>query len=483
MKDNIVTSQGVPTTCASEIIRNYQSPFEAEVLAKFRHNDGFKLVGKTNMDEFGMGSHSINSSWGPVRRKVSPLRDFSPGGSSGGSAVAVADNLCDIGIGTDTGGSVRLPAAYTGIVGFKPSYGLISRWGVIAYANSLDTVGFLTRSVLDSEDALRQSMGHDHRDSTSISHKDLRRIFIDPENKKTSKLEKSNRPNSSAFPDWLKEITVGFSLEHNITELDPEILCVWKLTLKLLRTIGVKVIPISLPATKYALSAYYILAPAEAASNLARYDGIRYGTMSKNTGKPEESLFSLTRGEKLGPEVRRRILLGSYTLSSKKINNYFIKAQKVRRLVQQDFNRVFKAVNPLCEPEQFDKTQPHEENSVPDGLGPGKVDFIISPTTPTYPPKIQHVKKQKPLETYINDIFTVPPSLAGLPSLSIPVKLLDDSLFAVGIQITGQYGTDFDLLRFGTQFERLVYRLKKDLINLKTKNLADKKYRCSKDTE
>ncbi|POS84785.1 hypothetical protein EPUL_004113 [Erysiphe pulchra] len=462
IKDNIATSNGIATTCASRLLTNYQSPFEAEVLAKFRANDEFKFLGKSKMDEFGMGSNSTYSPWGPVRRKSPLLRDFSPGGSSGGSAVAVADNYCEFGIGTDTGGSVRLPAAYTGIVGFKPSYGLISRWGVVPYANSLDTVGFLTRSVIDTEDVFRQTIGFDPHDPTSLSVQKREEIFSNNSVVNTVS-EFTDEEELIPFPNWLHQVTIGFPLEYNITEIDPEILRVWIFTLKLFRAIGVKIVPISLPMTKYALPAYYILAPAEAVSNLAKYDGVRYGMSCKGTRESESVLYSTTRGSNLGPEVRRRILLGSYTLCSEKINNYFIQAQKIRRLIQRDFDRVFKLQNPLKDSEQFDISQLNQDIPVSNRLGPETVDFILCPTAPTYPPLLSEVCSAKPVDTYMNDVFTVPSSLAGLPSLSIPVKLSDKHLFATGMQLIGQYGTDFELLRLGRQFERLIHHAKRNL--------------------
>ncbi|KHJ32838.1 putative glutamyl-trna amidotransferase subunit a [Erysiphe necator] len=460
IKDNISTSNGITTTCASSLLTNYQSPFEAEVLTKFCSNGEFEIMGKSKMDEFGMGSNSTHSIWGPVRRKAAKLRDFSPGGSSGGSAVAVADNHCELGIGTDTGGSVRLPAAYTGIIGFKPSYGLISRWGVVPYANSLDTIGFLSRSVGDSEEAFKLCINHDSRDPTSLTAEKRKKLSLHSNETYTI----SNLPveeDLKPFPCWLQQVTLGYPLEYNITEIDPEIRRVWKLTLKLFRAVGVKIVPISLPMTKFALPAYYILAPAEAASNLAKYDGIRYGIPSNDSRESEIVLYSTTRGIKLGPEVRRRILLGSYTLCSEKINNYYIQAQKVRRLIQRDFDRVFKLQNPLRDYEQFDISQLHHNIPVLSRVGPETVDFILSPTAPAYPPLLSEVFSARSVDTYMNDVFTVPSSLAGLPSLTIPVKLSDEFDFAVGMQLIGQYGTDFQLLRLGRQFELLVQHARK----------------------
>ncbi|RKF80901.1 Glutamyl-tRNA amidotransferase subunit A, mitochondrial [Golovinomyces cichoracearum] len=468
VKDNIATSNGIATTCASKILINYQSPFEAEVLKKLGENGESVIIGKSKMDEFGMGSNSIHSMWGPARRKSLSLRAFSPGGSSGGSAVAVADNYCDLGIGTDTGGSIRLPAAYTGIVGFKPSYGLISRWGIIPYANSLDTVGFLTWTVDENERAFRQTLGYDHRDPTSIKEKDRRRIhrnIVDVRNCSGSRAKAESI--SSFSTSWLRELTIGFPLEYNTNEIDSEIISVWKLILKLLRKMGANVVPVSLPNTKYSLPAYYVLASAEAASNLAKYDGVRYGTFCKGIQKPEDTLHSETRGKSLGTEVRRRIILGSYTLSSKRMSNYFIQAQKVRRLIQRDFDRVFKIQNPLRDKEQFDMSYLREEIPVSNKLGPETIDYIICPTAATYPPTLENVIQEKPVDTYINDIFTVPASLAGLPTISVPVKLLDNSLFAVGIQVIGQYGEDFGVLRLGNQLEKTVNYVKNKFTCLK----------------
>ncbi|CCU76595.1 hypothetical protein BGHDH14_bgh01190 [Blumeria hordei DH14] len=459
VKDNIVTRIDTPTTCASKALIDYKSPFEAEVLTKLRNNGRFELVGKTKMDEFGMGSHSSFSSWGPTTRSSSFLQDYSPGGSSGGSAVAVADNHCDLGIGTDTGGSIRLPAAFTGIVGFKPSYGLISRWGLIPYANSMDTIGFLTRSVADSEEAFSQTNGHDPRDPTSLSIRDREQIFCDNNDEilfwKSHLFKESEKQNSSK---WLKNITIGFPLEYNVTGMDPGILSTWKSTLRLLRSSGAKVVPVSLPNTKHGLPAYYILAPAEASSNLAKFDGIRYGTTENKSSNSTETLFAAARGVNLGPEVRRRIILGSFSLSSNKINNYFIQAQKVRRLVQQDFDRIFKAQNPLREVEQYDMSLLHESIPITSRKGPDKVDFLVAPTSPNYPPKLSEISVDNPINTYLNDIFTVPASLACLPSISVPIKAKDSDLFATGIQIIGQYGSDYGVLRLGHDLEQ-IYRI------------------------
>lgn len=431
IKDNIATSD-FGTTCGSGILLEYQSPFEATVVAKLRqrHAD-YTTIGKTNMDEFGMGSHSLNSYFGPVRHHR--LQAYSAGGSSGGSAVAVATNVCEIALGTDTGGSVRLPAAYTGVVGFKPSYGLVSRHGVIPYANSLDTVGFFARKVAQVIDAFQVTSVPDKRDPTSLKRRTRQRI------KNTIHLSAQ----SPSFPEGLR---IGIPMEYNIEELEPSIRQAWIASLNLLQRLGCIMVPISLPNTKHALSAYYVIAAAEAASNLSKYDGVRYGTRKVTRDGIEGTLYSDTRGQGFGGEVKRRILLGSYTLSSKAIDNYFIQAQKVRRLVQKDFGRVFRIPNLLQPPQQFDLSDMDPSIKMQDKLGPLEVDFIVCPTAPTFPPKREDVEKATPVARYMNDIFTVPASLAGIPAISIPVRVPGRP--PAGLQIIGQYADDMGLLRF-----------------------------------
>jgi aspartyl-tRNA(Asn)/glutamyl-tRNA(Gln) amidotransferase subunit A len=258
----------------------------------------------------------------------------------------------------------------------------------------------------------------------------------------------------------LTNIRIGVPVEYNIAELSEEIRTAWKSTLRLLEASGAKIMPISLPNTKHALSAYYIIAPAEAASNLSKYDGVRYGSRSAVSDGAGDVLYSQTRGEGFGDEVKRRILLGSYTLSSEAIDNYFIKAQKVRRLIQQDFDRVFSAPNPLRPTEQFNLSDMDESIPLENRLGPSQVDFIICPTAPTIPPLLQQVSEQTSVDTYMNDIFTVPSSLAGLPAISVPYSLLDrgqtsGDLGPAGMQIIGQFADDFRVLSLATILERL----------------------------
>ena len=397
-----------------------------------------------------MGSHSTNSHFGPVRSDCFEQR--SVGGSSGGSAVAVAARECDVALGTDTGGSVRLPAAYTGVMGFKPSYGLVSRWGVVPYANSLDTVGVLARTAKDLLRVFEQARGHDNRDPTSVTNATLQRM-------KEGRLRATVKAGrSGSFRKMTKKLRIGIPMEYNIEELDPGVRQAWKNALEFFQGLGCTVVPVSLPNTKHALSAYYIIAPAEAASNLSKYDGIRYGTRNKSSDSDDDILYSQTRGDGFGDEVKRRILLGSYTLSSEAIDNYFIKAQKIRRLVQRDFDRIFSLPNPLRPPEQFDLSDMDESILLSNKLGPSQVDFIVCPTAPTLPPTLKDISKQAPVNTYMNDVFTVPASLAGLPAVSVPFRIpanyqISDAPAFAGIQIIGQYSDDRRVLEAAMMLE------------------------------
>ncbi|PMD30767.1 amidase-domain-containing protein [Hyaloscypha variabilis F] len=445
VKDNIATV-GSRTTCGSGILREYRSPFEAGVVRSLRLH-GSLVCGKTNMDEFGMGSHSTHSFFGPVSNAW-PLDKLSVGGSSGGSAAAVASGQCSVALGTDTGGSVRLPAAYTGIVGFKPSYGAISRWGVIPYANSMDTVGILASDVSSIKKAFWRIRRHDPRDPTSVADKAWDRLASGQENsfRRRKKAGMRLAPALDMFG-----IRIGVPLEYNIAELDSGIRQAWRNCLDMFQDRGATIVSISLPNTRHALSTYYVLAPAEAASNLSKYDGVRYGTRDGSADGSDGSLYSRTRGKGFGEEVKRRILLGSYTLSSEAVDNYFLKAQKVRRLVQQDFDRVFATPSGLRPPEQFDLKDLDESIPMSSKLGPTQVDFIVCPTAPTLPPTLDAVSKQTPVDTYMNDVFTVPASLAGIPAISIPFTLPEafhsqgKPAFA-GMQIIGQYASDNTLI-------------------------------------
>lgn len=364
-------------------------------------------------------------------------------------------------LGTDTGGSVRLPAAYTGTVGFKPSYGLLSRWGVVAYANSLDTVGILGRTtssvrdvfsmfscpstVLDTRTSLTVTCTailnkHDPRDPTSITSPSRSRIH-------THLQSTALAPRLTQNP-----LRIGVPLDYNISELTPSIRQAWHLSLAHLQSQGHTIHQISLPATKHALSAYYVLAPAEASSNLAKYDGVRYGTRAEgpdSDGQPESYLYANTRGQGFGAEVQRRILLGTFSLSADAMDNYFIQAQRVRRLVQQDFDAVFAAAHPFATTECHETKSPNSTN----------IDVIVCPTAPSPPPRLGEITTgSSPLDAYVNDVFTVPASLAGLPAISVPVTVSalgrsSEREEVAGIQIIGQYGDDELVMNVGELLE------------------------------
>jgi aspartyl-tRNA(Asn)/glutamyl-tRNA(Gln) amidotransferase subunit A len=328
---------------------------------------------------------------------------------------------------------VRLPAAYCGVVGFKPSYGLLSRWGVIQYANSLDTVGVLAGNVEDTGKVFSALNTYDSNDPTSLADSVRQRIASQASPKSTG-------------------LRIGIPQEYNIDELTAPVREAWNLTLSRLQQAGHTLVPVPLPTTQQALSAYYVLAPAEASSNLAKYDGVRYGQRTSGSDAvPKENLplYARTRGEGFGEEVRRRILLGAYALSSEAIDNYFIQAQKVRRLVQQDFDRVFTAENPL--------------HDAPESQASEGVDFLLTPTAPSLPPTFAYLEPHTTVEGYMLDVFTVPASLAGLPALSVPVPIegparenMDaQDVQSVGMQIIGQYGSDEGVLEVGKIIEEL----------------------------
>ena len=459
IKDNIVTGR-LPTSAASNILKGYAAPGNARVV-ELLQDAGMMVAGKTNMDEFGMGSHTMNSAFGPAKNGKGPAA-ISVGGSSGGAALSVAANACDYAIGTDTGGSVRLPAAYLNLVGFKPSYGRISRNGVIPYANSLDTVGIIAKGCLDVLLLFITLDEPDANDPTCLTLASRKRI----QDMKTRRRKlgddkplrmivrsdyrhqfrinhyqtESRKHNMSIFSRRAPaRRRVGVPQEYNVAEMLPAVRDAWNRALVTLEQQGHEVVPVTLPATQQALSAYYVLAPAEASSNLAKYDGIRYGEARDELLDPEEGvLYSEHRGVHFGHEVKRRILLGSYTLSAGARDNYFIQAQKVRRLVQRDFNMVFRMPHPLLDEVEF----------VSNG-----VDYIVCPTAPTFPPSFEALLKASPVESYVNDIFTVPASLAGLPAISIPAPADPDTLKttpekAVGIQVIGQYGDDVGVIQF-----------------------------------
>ncbi|KAJ4298581.1 hypothetical protein N0V88_003611 [Collariella sp. IMI 366227] len=401
-----------------------QPGYRSTVVAQLRAR-GARLVGKTNLDEFGMGSHSIHSVFGAVAQQPQPSQPQSPkmpkgagkengisaGGSSGGSAVAIAAGEADLALGTDTGGSVRLPAAYCGVVGYKPSYGMV--WG----------------------GAVCEFAGYGGEEEVCAGEGGV-----------------WGWENGKEGRDVLRGLKLGIPLEYNIEELDPRIRDAWAMAAKTLQEdFGARVVPVSLPTTRHALSAYYIIAPAEASSNLAKYDGIRYGARDTEADSDAAGgvLYAASRGKGFGEEVKRRILLGSYTLSSEAMDNYFIKAQRVRRLVRKDFNRVFALENPLHERETFDLTELDESIVMEDKWGPEEVDFLLCPTAPTLAPRLEDVMNQTPVDAYMNDVFTVPASLAGLPAISIPMPVSSEAgegPGTAGLQLIGQYWDDARLL-------------------------------------
>lgn len=397
LKD-IFCMKGVRTTCGSRILENFISPYDATVTQRLK-NAGAVILGKNNMDEFAMGSSTENSYFGPTRNPWDLERV--PGGSSGGSAASVTASLCFASMGTDTGGSIRQPAALCGIVGLKPTYGRVSRFGMIAFASSLDQGGPLTKTVEDAALMLNVIAGKDSRDSTSVD---------------------SPVPDyTRTINDEIKGIRIGVPKEYFIKGIDTEIEEAVKRAIALIEDLGGSVEEISLPHTKHAVSAYYLLAPAEASSNLARYDGVKYGLRVSDT----ESLMDMylkTRAEGFGREVKRRIMIGTYALSSGYYDAYYLKAQRVRTLIKKDFDDAFK-----------------------------KVDVIITPTSPEAAFKIGE-KTDDPLKMYLSDIFTIPCNLAGLPGISIPCGFTSSGL-PIGLQILGKPFDEETLLRAAHNYE------------------------------
>jgi aspartyl-tRNA(Asn)/glutamyl-tRNA(Gln) amidotransferase subunit A len=399
LKD-IFCTRGIRTTCGSRILHDFLPPYDAAVAGKV-FSSGAVLLGKQNMDEFAMGSSTETSYFGPTRNPWAP--DRIPGGSSGGTAAAVAAGLCFAGVGTDTGGSIRQPASVCGVVGLKPTYGRVSRYGMIAFASSLDQAGPITRSVADAAMLLSVIAGHDRRDSTSV---DL------------------------PVPDYLAAVResvnglrVGLPREYFEGEgLDPGVRTAVGKALDVLTSQGARALAISLPHTRYALSAYYIIAPAEASSNLARYDGVRYGHRARCEGGLIE-MMSRTRAEGFGAEVKRRVMIGTYALSAGYYEAYYGKAQKVRTLIRRDFEEAF-----------------------------SKVDVILTPTSPTPAFRIGE-KTGDPLTMYLSDIYTIPCNLAGIPGISVPCGMSRDGL-PIGAQILGKHFREEDILKAAAAIER-----------------------------
>ncbi len=384
---DLFCTEGVQTTAASKILEGFIPPYESTVTSNL-FRDGAIMLGKTNLDEFAMGSSNTTSAFGDV---ISPWKrkgdatDLVPGGSSGGSAAAVAARICMGATGTDTGGSIRQPAAFCGITGIKPTYGRCSRWGVVAFASSLDQAGTFARTVEDNALLLQSMAGYDPKDSTSA---------------------KIPVPDFVAALDGdIKGKTIGIPKEYAVDGMPEEIAKLWQQGKEWLESAGAKTIEVSLPHTHYALATYYIIAPAEASSNLARYDGVRYGLRANEAVLKD--MYDLTRAQGFGDEVKRRIMIGTYALSSGYYDAYYIKAQKVRRLIAEDFLKAFE-----------------------------KCDALLTPTAPSAAFAIGE-NEDDPIKMYLNDVFTVPASLAGLPGLSLPAGL-DQNGLPLGLQILGR---------------------------------------------
>jgi aspartyl-tRNA(Asn)/glutamyl-tRNA(Gln) amidotransferase subunit A len=370
VKDNIATLD-MPTTCASRILAGYTSPYEATAITRLRAQ-GAVVVGKTNMDEFAMGSSTESSAYGPTRNPVDPER--SPGGSSGGSAAAVAAGITTIALGSETGGSVRQPAAFCGVVGVKPTYGRISRFGLVAFGSSLDQIGVCARTVREAAIATYAMSGHDRYDSTSAD----------------VPVPAAPDVTEAYRGQTLNGVTVGVPLEYFPASLDRDVRARCDVAIEVLRGLGANVVDVSLPHTDLAIPVYYIIAPAEASSNLARFDGVRYGPRAADAHELR-SMYEMTRSRGFGAEVQRRILIGTYVLSHGYYDAYYKKAQAVRGLIAQDFATVFAS----------------------------GVDVLFTPTTPT--PAFKLGALTDPYEMYMSDIFTVTANLAGIPAMSLPI--------------------------------------------------------------
>jgi aspartyl-tRNA(Asn)/glutamyl-tRNA(Gln) amidotransferase subunit A len=402
---DLFCTQGICTTACSHILDNFVPSYDSTVTAKL-WRDGAVLLGKTNADEFAMGSSNETSCYGPVaspwRRRGSQAK-LVPGGSSGGSAAAVAARITLGAIGTDTGGSIRQPAAFCGVVGLKPTYGRCSRWGIVAFASSLDQAGPFGRTVRDCAILLRSMAGHDPKDTTSAD------LAV---------------PNyEAALGRSVKGMRIGIPKEYRVPGMSAEIEALWQKGADWLKDAGAELVDISLPMTKYALPAYYIVAPAEASSNLARYDGVRYGL--RVPGRDVIEMYEQTRAAGFGKEVRRRIMIGTYVLSAGYYDAYYLRAQKVRTLIKRDFDTCFAA----------------------------GVEAILTPTTPSAAFAIGERGRADPIEMYLNDVFTVTVNMAGLPAISVPAGL-DSQGLPLGLQLIGRPFAEETLFALGGIIER-----------------------------
>ena len=403
IKDLFCTT-GVQTTAASNILRGFKPQYESTVTSKL-FADGAVMLGKLNLDEFAMGSSNTTSAYGnvisPWKRNDGSNADLTPGGSSGGSAAAVSARLCLAATGTDTGGSIRQPAAFCGIAGIKPTYGRVSRWGVVAFASSLDQAGSFGRNLEDASMLLKSMSGFDPKDSTS-AQKDVP-DFV------------------AALKQSAKGLKVGIPKEYRVDGMPPEVEKIWQQGIDWLKAEGAEIVDVSLPHTKYGLPVYYIIAPAECSSNLARYDGVRYGL--RVDGKDLNETYEKSRGAGFGDEVKRRIMVGTYVLSAGYYDAYYIKAQKVRRLILNDFLEAYK-----------------------------QCDVILAPSTPLSAFAIGE-NEDDPIKMYLNDVFTVTVNLAGLPGLSVPAGL-DSKGLPLGLQLIGRPWDEETIIRAGGAIER-----------------------------
>lgn len=404
---DLFCTKGVPSQAASKILTGFRPEYESTVTTQL-WNAGAVMLGKLNMDEFAMGSSNETSHYGPA---VNPWRragedmPLTPGGSSGGSAAAVAGDLCLAATGTDTGGSIRQPAAFTGITGVKPTYGRISRWGVIAFASSLDQAGPMTKTVRDAAIMLEAMSGHDPKDSTSVD------VAV---------------PNFEALLTGdIRGKKIGIPKEYHLEGMPEEIETLWAQGAQMLRDQGAEIVDVSLPHTKYALPTYYVLAPAEASSNLARYDGVRYGYRAKlKQGEGITEMYERTRAEGFGPEVQRRVMIGAYVLSAGFYDAYYRRAQRVRTLIKQDFEKVYAS----------------------------GVDAILTPATPSAAFGLGEMADEDPVKMYLNDVFTVTVNLAGLPGVSVPAGL-DKQGLPLGLQLIGRPWDEGDMLNIAYALE------------------------------
>ncbi|MEO5348287.1 MAG: Asp-tRNA(Asn)/Glu-tRNA(Gln) amidotransferase subunit GatA [Magnetococcus sp. YQC-3] len=402
---DLFCTKGLRTTCGSRMLESFHPPYESTVTRRLREA-GAVLLGKTNMDEFAMGSSNETSYFGPVKNPWDLTR--TPGGSSGGSAAAVAAGLCLAAIGTDTGGSIRQPAAMTGITGLKPTYGRVSRFGMIAFASSLDQAGPMTRSVLDAALLLHTMAGHDPLDSTSIDQP------LPAEWQTLTAGQPNNRP--------MQNLRIGIPAEYFADGLAEPVRRAVEAAMETFRSLGASCLPVSLPCTAYAIPTYYIIAPAEASSNLARYDGVRFGHRCENPADLKD-LYARSRSEGFGQEVKRRIMLGTYVLSSGYYDAYYRQAQKVRRLIANDFQAAF--------------TQ---------------VDLLLTPTAPETAFRLGE-KQNDPVRMYLSDIFTINVNLAGLPGISLPCGF-DEQNLPIGVQLIGRPLEEGTILAAGHAFQQ-----------------------------